>query len=325
MSQPRLLDRVRAAIRVRHYSVRTEDAYIQWIKRFIYFHNKRHPQEMGEQEITAFLTHLAVERNVAASTQNQALAAILFLYKIVLEKDLEWMDEIVRAKRPVHLPVVLSRKEVSSLLSQMRGTNRLVAEILYGTGMRIMECLRLRVQDIDFEYKQIMVRSGKGNKDRVTVLPEILVDALKGQLAYARGLHEADLKEGFGHVYLPYALAKKYPNAEREWKWQYVFVSGNRSKDPRSGQVRRHHLDEKNIQRSIRNAAGKAGINKHVKTHSLRHSFATHMLEDGYDIRTIQELLGHKDLNTTMIYTHVMNRGGLGVRSPLERMELDCS
>jgi len=323
MSQPRLLDRVRAAIRVRHYSVRTEDAYIQWIKRFIFFHNKRHPEEMGEKEITAFLTYLAVDRTVAASTQNQALAAILFLYKVVLEKELEWLDDIVRAKKPRHLPIVLSRNEVRMLFSQITGTNRLVAELLYGTGMRIMECLRLRVQDIDFDYKQIIVRSGKGNKDRVTVMPDLLIDVLRERLAHAKTLHDADLQEGFGQVYLPHALSKKYPNAEREWKWQYVFVSGNRSRDPRSGQVRRHHLDEKNIQRAIRNAARKAGINKHVKTHSLRHSFATHMLEDGYDIRTIQELLGHKDLNTTMIYTHVMNKGGLGVRSPLEGLKHD--
>lgn len=323
MSQPRLLDRVRAAIRVRHYSLRTEDAYIQWIKRYIFFHNKRHPDEMGEKEITAFLTHLAVDRNVAASTQNQALAAILFLYKIVLEKELEWLDDIVRAKKPKHLPIVLSRNEVRMLFTQLTGTNRLVAELLYGTGMRIMECLRLRVQDIDFDYKQIIVRSGKGNKDRVTVMPGLLIDVLRERLAYAKTLHDTDLQEGFGQVYLPHALSKKYPNADQEWKWQYVFVSQSRSCDPRSGQIRRHHLDEKNVQRAIRNAAQKAGINKHVKTHSLRHSFATHMLEDGYDIRTIQELLGHKDLNTTMIYTHVMNKGGLGVRSPLEGLNPD--
>jgi integron integrase len=240
----------------------------------------------------------------------------------VLEKDLEWMNDIVRAKKPQHLPVVLTRKEIAMLFSQMTGINRLFAELMYGTGMRIMECLRLRVQDIDFEYKQIMVRSGKGNKDRVTVLPEMIIEPLQEQLIRAKTLHEADLAEGFGHVYLPHALSKKYPNADREWKWQYVFVSGNRSHDPRSGQIRRHHLDEKNIQRAIRNAANKAGINKHVKTHSLRHSFATHMLEDGYDIRTIQELLGHKDLNTTMIYTHVMNKGGLAVRSPLEKIAI---
>ncbi len=320
MSSPRLLDRVREAIHVRHYSIRTEDAYVQWIRRFILFHNKRHPDSMAEKEITEFLTHLAIQKNVSASTQNQALSALLFLYQIVLGQELAWLDDVVRAKRPQRLPVVLTPTEVAQLLSMMSGVNLLMAEMLYGTGMRLMECLRLRVKDINFEYKQIIIRAGKGNKDRVTVLPDRLTSKLKEQLQHARSLHEHDLREGFGLVYLPYALAKKYPNANKEWGWQYVFPSGNRSLDPRDRVIRRHYLYEKNLQRAMKQAARKAGFFKPVSCHTLRHCFATHLLESGYDIRTIQELLGHKDVKTTQIYTHVMKKGAQGVRSPLEQL-----
>jgi integron integrase len=302
MSAPRLLDQVRAAIRLRHYSRRTEDAYVHWIKRFILFNHKRHPAELAEGEVTAFLTHLAVERKVSASTQNQALSAILFLYKQVLDRKLEWLEDVVRAKRPKRLPVVLSRTDVNQLLSMLDGSAALIAQLMYGTGLRLMEALRLRVKDVDFEYRQILVRAGKGDKDRVTVLPGALIERLQAHLEKVHALHQADLNEGFGRVYLPYALARKYPNADREWAWQYVFPSGNRSCDPRSGEVRRHHLDEKNLQRSIRHAALRCGFHKPVSSHTLRHCFATHLLEAGYDIRTVQELLGHKDVKTTMIY-----------------------
>lgn len=288
------------------------------MKRFILFHEKRHPNELREAEITQFLTYLAVEKRVAPSTQNQALSAILFLYKEVIHQDLQWLDGIVRAKRPKRLPTVLRRNEVGSLLSLLQGRSQLIGRLLYGTGMRLMESLRLRVKDIDFGYGQVVVRSGKGNKDRVTILPDKLRDELNAQLSYARALHEGDLGQGFGRVYLPYALARKYPNAAREWAWQYVFPSQNRSRDPRGGEVRRHHVDEKNIQRAVKNAARAAGFTQPVSCHTLRHCFATHLLEDGYDIRTVQELLGHKDVKTTMIYTHVLNKGGRGVRSPLD-------
>ena len=318
MPQPRLLDRVRDEMRLRHYSLRTEKTYIEWIKRYIVFHDKRHPSGMGETEITTFLTWLATDRRVAASTQNQALAALLFLYKTVLGVELDWMDGIVRAKRPVRVPVVLTKDEVRAVLTKMTGTNKLLAHLLYGTGMRVSEALRLRVLDIDFGYKQIIIRSGKGNKDRVTVLPESLVKPLQRQIEYARSLHDNDMGEGFGSVYLPFALERKFPNAHREWRWQYAFPSGNRSVDPVSGVIRRHHLHEKNLQRALRKAAFDARISKRITTHTLRHSFATHLLENGYDIRTVQELLGHKDVKTTQIYTHVLNRGGRGVRSPLD-------
>lgn len=318
MSRSRLLDQVREVIRTHHYSIRTEENYIQWIKRYIFFHNKRHPLEMGEREITAFLSHLAVNKHVAASTQNQALSALLFLYKKVLNKDLEWMDEVVRAKRSRRLPVVLSKSEVINILNTMNGTSALIAKLLYGTGMRLMEGLRLRVQDVDIESLQITIRAGKGNKDRVTMLPEKLLPDIQSQIKHARKVHLADLEEGFGRVYLPHALDRKYPNANREFGWQYVFPSINRSPDPRSGEIRRHHLHEKNIGRGLRKAARVLSIIKRITSHALRHSFATHLLENGYDIRTVQELLGHKDLKTTMIYTHVLNRGGRGVRSPLD-------
>lgn len=321
MQQPRLLDRVREALRVRHYSLRTEQAYVHWIKRFILFHGKRHPQSLGEREITAFLTHLAVRRNVAASTQNQALSAILFLYKQVLKHELDWLDSVVRAKRPPRLPTVLTATETQTLLSHLDGTNRLIAELMYGTGMRLMECLRLRVKDIEFDYRQITVRGGKGDKDRVTVLPEKTIPALRQQLVHARQLHELDIREGFGEVYLPFALARKYPNGGREWGWQFVFPARSRSTDPYDGTIRRHHVYEKNVQRALKQAARDTGLVKPVSSHTLRHSFATHLLERGHDIRTIQELLGHKDVKTTMIYTHVMNRGAKGVVSPLDGME----
>jgi integron integrase len=318
MTKPRLLERVRDAIRSRHYSLRTEQAYIFWVRRFILFHRKRHPETMGESEITEFLTHLAVARQVAASTQNQALSAILFLYKHVLDRELDRLDGVTRAKRPQRLPVVLSQDEVRNLLVALSGVNALVARLLYGTGMRKMECLRLRVKDVDFSYRQICVRSGKGDKDRVTLLPDILVDELREQLDAASLLHQQDLEAGYGEVSLPYALSRKYPNAGREWIWQFVFPATRRSVDPYSGVIRRHHWYQTNVQRAIKQAAHTLRLGKPVSVHTLRHSFATHLLENGYDIRTVQDLLGHKDVSTTMIYTHVLNKGGRGVRSPLD-------
>lgn len=320
MDKPRLLDQVRDALRIRHYSLRTEASYLHWIKRFILFHNKRHPLEMGEREITAFLTHLAVNKHVAPSTQNQALAAILFLYKEVLEQELDWMDDIVRAKRTARIPEVLSPEQVRRLFGQLEGGHRLMASLLYGTGMRLMEALRLRVRDVDFHYRQITVRNGKGGKDRVTVLPDSLIPPLKEHLERVKDLHDRDLAEGFGRVYLPYALENKYPRADREWGWQYVFPAPTRSRDPRSGVIRRHHVFEQNLQRAIKQAATNLGFPSRVSTHTLRHSFATHLLETGQDIRTVQELLGHADVKTTMIYTHVLQRGGRGVRSPLDHL-----
>jgi integron integrase len=318
MNKPRLIDQVRNVMRLHHYSIRTEEAYIQWIKRFIFFHNKRHPNEMGEKEVRSFLTHLAVDKHVSASTQNQALSAILFLYQRVLNVKLEWINDVVRAKRPKRLPVVLTKAEVMNVLNAGTGTNALIAKLLYGTGMRLMEALRLRVQDVDFEQFQIIVRSGKGDKDRVTTLPETLVEPLKQQIEVARSIHCNDLSEGFGRVHLPFALDRKYPGAGTEFGWQYCFPSMHRSTDPVTGSVGRHHLHEKNVGRAIRNAARKVGIYKRVTSHTMRHSFATHLLENGYDIRTVQELLGHKDVSTTMIYTHVLNKGGRGVKSPLD-------
>jgi integron integrase len=319
-SRPRLLDRLRDAIRRRHYSRRTEEAYIHWTKRFVYFSGKRHPSDLGETEVTAFLNHLASERNVAASTQNQALSALLFLYKEALGQELDWLDGLVRAKRPQRMPVVLTREEVERLLAALDGTAWLMAGLLYGTGMRLMECLRLRVKDVDFGYRQVLVRDGKGEKDRVTMLPERLLQPLPNHLERVRQLHQLDLREGFGEVHLPHALARKYPRAGYEWGWQYVFPSRNRSMDPEDGVIRRHHLDESVLQRAVKDAARVAAISKPVHCHTLRHSFATHLLEAGYDIRTVQELLGHKDVSTTMIYTHVLNKGGRGVQSPLDRM-----
>jgi integron integrase len=315
---PKLLDRVREEIRLRHYSIRTEETYVDWSRRFILFHNKRHPKDMGAEEVTAFLTYLATERKVSASTQNQAKSALLFLYREVLDLELPWLDEVIAAKPGKRLPVVLTQTEVRRLLDGTSGTMGLVIALLYGTGMRLLEGLRLRVKDVEFARREIIVREGKGNKDRVTVLPENLILPLKTHLEKVKTLHERDLEAGFGEVYLPDALAVKYPNAAKAWGWQYVFPSTVRSVDPRSGLERRHHLYEASVQRAVRDAAKLANIHKPVTPHVLRHSFATHLLQGGYDIRTVQELLGHKDVATTMIYTHVLNKGGRGVVSPLD-------
>jgi integron integrase len=316
---PKLLDRLRTQIRLRHYSLRTEQAYVDWARRYILFHGKRHPKEMGAAELRDFLSHLAVDRNVAASTQNQAKSALLFLYREVLQIELPWLDEVIAAKAAKRLPVVLTQVEVRDLLGAMSGAMGLIASMLYGTGMRLLEGLRLRVKDVEFTRREIIVREGKGNKDRVTVLPENLILPLKAHLEKVQALHERDLAAGFGEVYLPNALAVKYPNAPKAWGWQFVFPSPLRSIDPRSGAERRHHVYETSVQRAVREASRLAGIHKPVTPHVLRHSFATHLLQAGYDIRTVQELLGHKDVQTTMIYTHVLNRGGRGVVSPLDR------
>ncbi len=315
---PKLLDQVRDKLRVKHYSIRTETQYVQWIKRFIFFHGKRHPRELGAVQVEAFLTHLAVVGNVAASTQNQALSALLFLYREVLEVELPWLDNVTRAKQPQRLPVVLTRNEVRVVLDRMAGVYGLMASILYGTGMRLMECVRLRVKDVDFERGEILIRDGKGAKDRVTMLPGSVVSALQAHLRQRRALFEDDVRAGKAVVYMPDALAKKYPSAQTEWGWQYIFPSGSYSVDPRSGVERRHHLDEKLLQRAMKKAVQASGMAKMATPHTLRHSFATHLLEGGYDIRTVQELLGHSDVSTTMIYTHVLNRGGRGVTSPLD-------
>ncbi len=317
--KPKLLDQVREQIRLRHYSIRTEAVYLEWVKRYIRFHKYRHPQEMGGPEVEAFLSDLAVRRDVSASTQNQALSAILFLYKQVLQIELPWMDGVIRARRPQRLPVVLTREEVASVLAQLDGTLWLIASLLYGSGMRLMEVLRLRVKDVEFARLEILIRDGKGQKDRVTMLPRKLAAPLELHLQRVRALHEQDLREGYGRANLPHALARKYPNAAAEWGWQFVFPSVNRSEDPRSGGIFRHHLHEKTIQRAVRNAVRRVGLHKPATPHTLRHSFATHLLESGQDIRTVQELLGHSDVKTTQIYTHVLNRGGLGVLSPLDR------
>ncbi|NIQ98508.1 MAG: integron integrase [Desulfuromonadales bacterium] len=319
MSKPKLMDLVREQIRLKHYSIRTEQSYTQWIRRFILFHNKRHPQEMGVSEISSFLTYLAKRQSVAAGTQNQALNAIVFLYKQVLDIDLPELEDVVRAKKPERLPVVFTREEVKAVLVQMEGIDWLMASLLYGSGLRLMDCLRLRVMDIDFSLKQITVRDGKGQKDRVTMLPETLVPSLQKQIERVKGLHGEDLADGWGKVYLPQALARKFPNADREIGWQYVFPAGKRALDPRSDVYRRHHIHESTLQKAVKQAVRRAGIGKPGSCHTFRHSFATHLLEDGYDIRTVQELLGHKDVRTTMIYTHVLNRGGQAVRSPLDR------
>lgn len=316
---PRLLDQVRARCRRLNYSVRTERAYLGWIRRFVLANGKRHPRDLGAQEIETFLTDLAVRGNVAASTQNQALSALLFLYREVLGLDLPWMEGVTRAKRPQRLPVVLSRAEVERLLTMIDGEVWLMAALLYGTGMRLMECMRLRVKDIDFERRQITVRDGKGAKDRQVPLPDSVRDRLKSAVERVRILHEQDLVAGNGTVWLPHALSRKYPNAEREFAWQYVFPARSLSIDPRSGARRRHHVDEAVLQRAIKVARTRAGIDKPVTPHVLRHSFATHLLEFGADLRTIQALLGHKDVATTQIYTHVLNRGAGGVLSPLDR------
>jgi len=317
MAKSPLLERVREAIRVRHYSIRTEHSYVQWVKRFILFHNKRHPNDMGAPEISRYLTHLAVQGGVSASTQNQALNALNFLYREVLGREMGTLQDVTPAKRPRRLPVVLTRQEVAALLRHLRGDNWLMAALMYGAGLRLLECLRLRVKDVDFAKGAILVREGKGNKDRVTILPDRLIDHLQRHLAKVRSLHQRDLDDGFGRVYLPNALARKYPNADREWGWQYIFPANQRSVDPRSGIERRHHYHESTIQKAMKDAVRRAALTKPASCHSLRHSFATHLLENGYDIRTVQELLGHADIRTTQIYTHVLNRGGNAVRSPL--------
>jgi integron integrase len=316
---PRLLDRVRARLHARHYSPRTVQAYMGWIRRYIVFHGKRHPDQMGGVEVGAFLSNLAIDGKVSASTQNQALAALLFLYQQVLGRELEWLGDLVHAKRPQQVPVVLGRQEVRDLLARLEGPVWLVCSLLYGAGLRLLEALRLRVKDIDLDRREIIVRRGKGGKDRRTVLPSVSVEPLRAQLAAVKKMHDADLVAGAGAVALPDALDRKYPNASREWSWQWVFPATRQYTDRDTGEKRRHHLHETVIQRAVRKAAIATGITKPVSPHALRHSFAIHQLEDGYDIRTIQELLGHRDVSTTMIYTHVLNRGGLGVRSPLDR------
>ncbi|HEU4400709.1 MAG TPA: integron integrase [Candidatus Polarisedimenticolia bacterium] len=317
--RPRLLDRVRQALRGRHFSPRTEQAYIGWIRRYILFHGKRHPSDMAASEMTEFLSSLATEGHVSASTQNQALSALLFLYQEVLQIDVEWLANVVRAKRPVRLPVVLTRAEVDAILRRLDGVPGIMASLLYGAGLRLMECLRLRVKDIDMERNEIIVRDGKGRKDRITLLPARLKQPLAEHLERVRRQHDRDLRAGAGFVELPDALARKYPAAPREWAWQWVFPATRSYFDAATRQRRRHHLHESVLQRAVKEAVRAAGIPKPASCHTLRHSFATHLLERGYDIRTIQELLGHSDVATTMIYTHVLNRGGRGVRSPLDQ------
>jgi len=317
-SKIRLLDQMRNVLRLKHMSFRTEEAYLHWIKRFILFHDKRHPKDISAQEIRDFLTHLAVHDHVAASTQNGALNAVLFLYRHVLKLPLPALQDIERAKRPRRVPTVFAREEVQAVLAQLSGMPRLMANLLYGAGLRLMECVRLRVKDVDFAYHQITVRDGKGAQDRVTMLPQSVEAALQRHLTKVKVLHEEDLLEGYGEVYLPYAFARKDPEAGKAWVWQYVFPAAKRSLDPRAGIVRRHHVSETVLQKAVKDAIQRAGIQKRGSCHTLRHSFATHLLENGYDIRTVQELLGHKDVSTTMVYTHVLQRGGKAVRSPLD-------
>ncbi len=314
----KLLDQVSDAIRIKHYSPRTEKTYVDWIRRYILFHNKRHPKDMGAQEIQAFITHLAVERTVSASTQNQALSAVLFLYRHVLHMDIDLPPELIRAQKSKTLPVVLTHQEAMQVIEKMSGAPQLMTKILYGSGLRLAECLRLRVKDIDFGNHQIMVRDGKGEDDRPAILPDSLVPALQAHLKTVQAIHQKDLKEGFGESSLPYALSKKYSSAAKEWMWQYVFPASVRSTDPDSKKIKRHHIDPSVLQKAIRQAALSTSITKPVSPHVFRHSFATQLLQTNHDIRTIQELLGHKDVKTTMIYTHVLQRGGLAVKSPLD-------
>ena len=317
----KLLEQMQDVMRLKHYSLRTERTYSDWVVRFIRFHGKRHPRELGNAEVTEFLTHLARDGDVAASTQNQALSALLFLYKHVLKEEIGWLDGVERAKKPVRVPVVLSRDEVHKVFAHLHGTSKLMAGLLYGSGLRLLECLRLRVKDIDLAQARITVREGKGGKDRVTMLPVNLAVPLERHLAKGKAQHEQDLEDGFGTVYLPGALDRKYPSADREWLWQYVFPSTRLSSDPRLGDTgvkRRHHVDESSLQLAVKKAVRASGITKPASCHTFRHSFATHLLENGYDIRTVQELLGHKDVSTTMLYLHVLNKPGVGVRSPLD-------
>jgi integron integrase len=316
----RLLDQMRQALRSHHYNRRTEQTYCLWVRRFVQFHSLRHPAEMGEPEINAFLTHLAVKKKVSASTQNQALSALLFLYRHVLGREVGDLGDIIRARKPQRLPVVMAREEVKAVLGCLEGDKWLMASLMYGSGLRLMECLRLRVQDIDFARGEILVRDGKGAKDRITMLPESLKAPLKKHLRTVKAIHEKDTKEGWGRVQMPDALDRKYPNAPAEWRWQWVFPQENRWKNKRTGQEGRHHVHESVVQRAVKETVIKARIVKRVSCHTFRHSFATHLLQDGYDIQTIQELLGHKDVSTTMVYTHVLNRGGQGVRSPVDSL-----
>lgn len=317
-ARPRLLEQVREALRSRHYSKRTETSYLQWIKRFIFFHQVRHPREMAEAEVNQFLTHLAVKEKVSASTQNQALSALLFLYRYVLDRQLGQLGNVIRARKSKRLPVVLTRGEVKAVLKHLRGEPRLIAVFMYGTGMRLMECLRLRVKDVDFGASEVTIREGKGDKDRRTMLPEKVRAALLEHLECVQKIHARDLAAGYGRAPLPYALSRKYQTASSDWGWQFVFPQATRWANPKTREQGRHHVDMSIIQKAIKTAVRAAGIDKPATSHSLRHSFATHLLEDGYDIRTIQELLGHKDVSTTMIYTHVLNRGGRGVKSPAD-------
>ena len=316
--KPKLLDQVRQLMRLRHYSLRTEEAYVGWIRRYILFHGKRYPNELDEKDVSEFLSDLAITGRVAAATQNQALNALLFLYKEVLQRELGFVGDALRVKRPPKVPIVLSPEEVRAVLSQLNGQYRLMAQLLYGSGLRLLECLRLRVKDVDLHYLHITVRDPKGGRERKTMLPVSLAAALREHLDNVKARHQRDLAQGFGNVYLPTALERKTPSASREWAWQYVFPADRRSIDPRTGIERRHHVNEKNLQNALKTAVRKAGISKPASCHTLRHSFATHLLENGYDIRTVQELLGHKDVSTTMIYTHVLNRPGIGVKSPLD-------
>ncbi|MCH8021917.1 integron integrase [candidate division KSB1 bacterium] len=318
MGERKLLEVVRDSLRTQNYSYRTEKTYINWIRKYILFHNKRHPKEMGEREINQFLTYLAVNQKVAASTQNQALSALLFLYKVILGKEIGWIGNIQRARKPKKIPVVFTREEVKKVMLHLHGKCWLMGALMYGSGLRLMECLRLRVKDLDFACRQITVRSGKGQKDRLTMMPESVISPLKTHLKRVKALHEKDLAEGFGSVRLPGALRRKYPNADKEWRWQYVCPASTRYFDPEDKEHRRHHFHESAVQRAMKDAIEKACITKTGSCHTLRHSFATHLLESGHDIRTVQELLGHQDVRTTMIYTHVLNRGGMGVKSPMD-------
>lgn len=319
-NKPKLLTQLSQAIRARHYSRSTEATYIHWIKRFIFFHHVRHPQEMAEPEINAFLTHLAVNEHVSASTQNQALCAIVFLYKYVLGRKVGDIGEVIRARKPVRLPVVMTKAEVKAVLENLKGDKWIIAYLMYGAGLRLMECLRLRVQDVDFNQNQITVRDGKGDKDRVTMFPESVKESLAAHLNKVKKIHESDIEKGFGRVLLPDALARKYPNASKEWRWQWVFPQNTLWHNIKTGEHGRHHVHETLIQKLVKDAVAKAGLVKRATCHTFRHSFATHLLEDGYDIRTVQELLGHKDLKTTMIYTHVLNKGPSAVRSPADNL-----
>jgi integron integrase len=316
--KPKLLDQLREALRSRHYSRRTEQTYCHWVKRYIFFHNVRHPAEMAEPEINQFLTHLAVKENVSASTQNQALSSLLFLYRYVLDREIGKLGEVIRARKASRVPVVLTREEVKAVLNHLTGDKWLMASLMYGSGLRLMECLRLRIQDMDFGRSEITIRDGKGGKDRITMLPASLKSTLQNHLQKVKKIHEKDVADGWGKVELPNALARKYVNAPSDWRWQWVFPQEKRWKNVKIGEEGRHHTDESLVQKAVKDAVTKAGLIKRATCHTFRHSFATHLLEGGYDIRTVQELLGHKDVKTTMIYTHVLNRGPTGVRSPID-------